>query len=151
MIRFVAILVAILAASPALSADQQLVSKKSANSVALTLDRLSEGILQQGLAVIARVDHAAAAQRAGLSLRPTEVLFFGSPKAGTPLMQVNRTVALELPMKVLAWEDDSGQVWITYAKPERLKTEFGVTGHDKILDGMTQALERLTDAAALAK
>ena len=74
---------------------------------------------------------------AGLIPRPTEVLFFGSPKAGTPLMQVNRTVALELPMRMLAWEDDSGQVWITYAKLERLKTEFGVTGHDKILDGMT--------------
>lgn len=76
-----------------------------------------------------------------------QVLIFGNPKLGTPLMQANRKVGLELPMKVLAWEDDDGQVWIAYAKPQFLQSTFAVTVQDAVFQQMTKALNALTDEA----
>jgi uncharacterized protein (DUF302 family) len=137
-----------LLSSPALVADDHLITKKSAHNVSQTLDRLVEALKQRNVAVVARVDHAAAAQRAGQALRPTEVLIFGNPKLGTPLMQANRKIGLDLPMKVLAWEDHSGQVWLAYTKPEHLKAQYAVSGQDETFREMAQALDRLTDEAS---
>jgi uncharacterized protein (DUF302 family) len=134
--------------SPALGADDHLITKKSAHNVSQTLDRLVEALKQRNVAVVARVDHAAAAQRAGQALGPTEVLIFGNPKLGTPLMQANRKIGLDLPMKVVAWEDDSGQVWLAYTKPEHLKAQYAVSGQDETFREMAQALDRLTDEAS---
>jgi RNA polymerase sigma factor (sigma-70 family) len=137
-----------LLSSPALGADDHLITKKSAHNVSPTLDRLVEALKQRSIAVVARVDHAAAAQKAGQALRPTEVLIFGNPKLGTPLMQANRKIGLDLPMKVLAWEDDSGQAWLAYTKPEHLKAQYAVSGQDETFREMAQALDRLTDEAS---
>lgn len=148
MVRLGAVLAALLATfSVAFAAEEHLVTKKSSHSVAQTLDRLSEGLKSRGIAIVARIDHAAAADKAGLPLKPTQVLIFGNPKLGTPLMQANRKVGLELPMKVLAWEDDDGQVWIAYAKPQFLQSTFAVTGQDAVFQQMTKALNALTDEA----
>jgi uncharacterized protein (DUF302 family) len=142
-------LIAILAVVPGIAwaADDRLVIKKSAHTVAITLDRLSEALRARNVGIVARVDHAAAAQKVGQVLKPTQLLIFGDPKLGTPLMQANRRVGIDLPMKVLAWEDDDGQVWLSYVKPEILKREHGISGHDGALQGMAQALEKLIDEA----
>lgn len=152
MVRLAAFLaflafLAVPASSPGLAAEDHLVTKKSGYSVAQTLDRLSEVLKSRGIAIVARVDHAAAAEKAGQPLKPTQLLIFGNPKLGTPLMQTNRKVGLELPMKVLAWEDDKGQVWIAFSKPENLRAAYAVSGRDEIFRQMTQALDALTNEA----
>jgi uncharacterized protein (DUF302 family) len=78
-----------------------------------TADRLEAEIRAKGMAVFARVDHAAGAAQAGLALRPTELLIFGNAKAGTPLMESNQTIGIDLPLKALVWQDASGKVWIS--------------------------------------
>jgi uncharacterized protein (DUF302 family) len=138
---------AVMIPSLAWAGDDRLVAKKSPHPVAVTLDRLSEALRTRGIGIAARVDHAGAAQRAGLALKPTQLLIFGNPKLGTPLMQANRRIGIELPMRVLAWEDDSGQVWVAYVKPDVLKSEYSVEGRDEVFREMTQALDGLTDEA----
>ena len=149
MIRFLMVIAAVVASFPAAWADDaRVAAKRSAHSVAATLDRLTEVLAARGIAVAARIDHAAAAQKAGQSLKPTQVLIFGNPKLGTPLMQSKRTIGIDLPMKVLAWEDDGGQVWLAYVKPEALKSDHAIIGRDEIFREMAQALDKLTDEAA---
>ncbi len=99
------------------SAGNGLVSLKSPYSQAETVNRLEGQVRQRNLAVVARVDHAGAAQRIGQALRPTEVMIFGNPQAGTPLMQCSQTVGIDLPVKALVWTDAGGQVWVGYNDP----------------------------------
>lgn len=143
----IATLMALATAVSAVAADE-LAIKPSKHSVKETLDRLTETLKSKGITPVARVDHAAAAKAAGLELKPTEVLLFGNPKLGTPLMQANRHSAIDLPMKVLAWEDDAGRVWIAYTPPEMLKTRYKIEGRDEVLKSMAGALEAFTNAAA---
>lgn len=94
-----------------------LVTRRSQHSVKETLDRLEAALRAGGVTVFARIDHAAGAASVGMALRPTEVTIFGNPRAGTPLMQAVQTIGLDLPLRVLAWEDASGDVWVTYNDP----------------------------------
>lgn len=135
---------------PAAAADG-IATLRSEHSVKVTLDRLASALEGKGIRVMARIDHAAGAKAAGLDLRPTELLVFGNPKLGTPLMQANRQIGLGLPMKVLAWEDEQGQVHLAYTKPAALAAQYGVSGKDEILAKMSKALENFTKAAAGAK
>lgn len=89
-------------------------------SVVETLDRLAAAVRRHDGTVFARIDHAAAAAGAGLSLRPTQVLIFGNPKAGTPVMQAAPTLAIDLPFKALAWQDESDRVWLGYNSTDYL-------------------------------
>ena len=125
----------------------ELMTKPSRFPVKETVDRLTTALKEKGVSPAARVDHAAAAKAAGLELKPTEVLMFGNPKLGTPLMQANRRVAIDLPMKVLVWEDDAGKVWIAYTPPSALKTRYKIEGRDDTLKAMAGALEALTATA----
>ena len=84
------------------------------HSVKQTLDRLEASLKAKAITVVARIDHAAGAKSVGMDLRPTELLIFGNPKAGTPLMQANQTIGLDLPLKVLAWQDTETKVWVTH-------------------------------------
>lgn len=136
----------VLVVSPALAGD--FVVKPSKYSVAETLDRLTNALKSKGINVMARVDHAAGAQKAGLKLKPTQLLIFGNPKLGTPLMQTNRGIGLDLPMKVLAWQDDKGKTWVTYTKPDVLKARYGIKGKDGIFKKMTGALSKMTGKAS---
>jgi uncharacterized protein (DUF302 family) len=79
-----------------------------------TIDRVAAIVTSKGLSVFARIDHAANADQVGLSLRPTYLIIFGNPKAGTPLMQENQVSGIDLPVKALAWQDEAGKVWLTY-------------------------------------
>ena len=111
-------------AVPAWSADG-LVEVKSPFAPKETMDRL-EGILKnKGMTIFARVDHAAGAAKVGKKLRATELLIFGNPQGGTPLMECSQTAGIDLPLKALVREDESGQVWLGYNDPAYLATRHG--------------------------
>ncbi len=140
-------LLAIIMIAPAAFAGMGLVTKKSAHSVTQTLDRLEGALKDKGIIIFARIDHTAGAKKAGMPLRSTELLIFGNPKLGTPLMQSKQTIGIDLPLKVLAWEDENGQVWLTYNAPDFLANRHGITDRAQVLAKMTEALQKLTDAA----
>ena len=124
-----------------------MIKKKSENDVTRTLDKL-EGILKEkGIGIVARVNHAAAAEKVEMDLRPTQVLFFGNPKLGTPLMQNNQLAGLELPMRVLAWEDEGGQTWLAYHSPQQIGEDLQIADRTEAIDMLSGAMEKLTDAA----
>jgi uncharacterized protein (DUF302 family) len=93
--------------------------------VTATLDRLEALAKERGLTVFARINFSADAGRVGLSLRPTELLILGSPKAGTPLMATTPSLAIDLPLKVLAWQGADERVWVSYNAPEYLQRRHG--------------------------
>lgn len=134
-------------ASP-LYASNDFITKKSTNSVKVSIDRLESAMKERGVGIIARVDHAGAAKSAGLTLRPTQLLIFGNPKLGTPLMQNGQRIGLDLPLKVLAWEDDKGQTWITYESPGAMAARHGVKEPSEILKKMSVVLHAVTSEAA---
>jgi uncharacterized protein (DUF302 family) len=97
-----------------------LISVKSSVNAKETLNRFEELVKQRNLKVFARIDHAAGAQSIGKTLRPTELLIFGNPQGGTPFMECAQSVGIDLPLKVLAWEDANGQTWLGYNDPAYL-------------------------------
>lgn len=125
-----------------------LITRASIYSVEETIDRLEALVEAQGLTVFERVDHAQGAHQADLSLRPTQLLIFGSPVAGTPLMQCSQTAGIDLPMKALAWEDDDGNVWLTYTDPDYLARRHRMRGCEKHLRKVGTALDRFSREAA---
>ena len=90
------------------------------------MDRLAEAVTARGMSVMARIDHAGAAARVGLELRPTEVLIFGNPRAGTPLMQSAQTLGIDLPLRALVWQDEQGKVFLGYYDPQWLAARHGL-------------------------
>ena len=129
-------------------AEDNLVVKQSAHNVGETLDRLEAILKERGLTIFARIDHAAGAKKAGMEMKPTELLVFGNPKMGTPLMQSNRRVGIDLPIKVLAWQDEKDAVWIAYNDPAYLKSRHAISDRDAVFGKMAGALGKLTDLAA---
>jgi uncharacterized protein (DUF302 family) len=95
-------------------AETGLVTIASNYTVRETIDRLVAGLEAKDITVFARIDHAAEAASVGMTLRPTELLIFGNPKGGTPLMQAQQTIGIDLPLKVLSWEDAAGKVWLSF-------------------------------------
>ncbi len=98
----------------------------SEHSFADTLERLESSIASRELTVFARIDFSGDAEKVGLTLRPTRLLIFGNPTAGTPLMVVSPTLAIDLPLKVLVAEDEGGSVWVSYNSPEYLKNRHKI-------------------------
>ena len=96
------------------NAKNGIIAIKSSHTVSETIDKLEDVLNKKGMTIFKRVNHSAGAEKAGLTLRPTELLIFGNPKVGTPLMLCSQTAALDLPQKALAYEDESGQVWLAY-------------------------------------
>jgi len=107
-------------------AGNGLVHLPSKYSVEETLKRLEALLGQKSVTIFARIDHRGEAAKVGLEMRPTKLLIFGSPKAGTPLMQASPTVAIDLPLKALAWQDAEGKVWLTYNDPAYLQQRHGI-------------------------
>lgn len=103
-----------------------IVTLPSNYSVDQTVERLQTILQQKGVALFALIDHSGEAEKAGLKMRPTKVLIFGNPKAGTPLMIAAPTLAIDLPLKVLVAEDENGRVWASYNSPEYLQQRHGV-------------------------
>lgn len=130
------------------TADDQMVRKASANSVDVTLDRLEQIVKDKGFTVFVRIDHAAGAAKVGKSLRPTQLLIFGNPSVGTALMSSAQSAGLDLPIRVVAWEDEGGKVWLAYTAPAALAARHGIADRDEVVAKMTGALDNLTNAAA---
>ena len=91
-----------------------------------TVDRIEAAVTRHGMTIMARIDHGASAAKVGLGLRPTVVLFFGNPRTGTPAMQTCPTIAIDLPMRMLVWQDDKGATWLGYNEPGWLFRRHGL-------------------------
>jgi uncharacterized protein (DUF302 family) len=106
--------------------DNGVINLKSPYSVPETLQRLETIVTAKGLMIFSRIDHSGEATKAGLIMPPAELLIFGSPKSGTPLMIASPTLALDLPLKALAWQDASGATWLSYNDPDYLKHRHNI-------------------------
>ncbi len=103
-----------------------IVSKQSNHTVDETLKNLTRALETKGVTVFSIVDHSGEAEKVGLKMRPTKLIIFGNPKAGTPLMLAAPSVAIDLPLKILVSEDDGGRVWISYNSPDYVMQRHGV-------------------------
>lgn len=113
-----------------------------------TADRLESEITARAMTVFARIDHAAGAAQVGMALRPTQVLIFGNAKGGTPLMQSDQTVGIDLPLKVLVWEDADGKTWLSYNDPKWIAQRHGLGADaDRVIDNLSAALKAVVRAA----
>ena len=106
--------------------DRGIIDIPSPYSVPETLARLQSILKEKGVTVFALIDHSGEAAKAGLEMRPTQLLIFGNPKGGTPLMVAAPSVAIDLPLKALAWQDAQGKVWLSYNAPEYLQQRHGI-------------------------
>ncbi|HUM04952.1 MAG TPA: DUF302 domain-containing protein [Terriglobales bacterium] len=106
--------------------DAGIISVPSRYSAVETLARLESILEEKGITIFARVDHGGEAAKVGLAMRPTQLLIFGSPKAGTPVMVAAPSAAIDLPLKALAWEDERGKVWLSYNAPEYLRDRHAI-------------------------
>jgi len=129
-----------------------LITVESDYEVKETMDRLVAAVESKGMTVFLRMDHAENAIKQGLQLRPTELIFFGNPKAGTLLMQDKQISGLDLPLKVLVWEDETGKVWLNYNDVNWIAERHGLTDKRKAIKKvMETAMIALVNAAAKAK
>ena len=145
---FAASALCIASAGSVMAADAEgLVRLKSAHGVKETLDRLEAALKDKGVGIVARVDHADSAAKVGLQLRPTALLIFGNPKAGTPLMQCAQTIGIDLPQRALAWQDEKGEVWLAYNDPAALAKRHGADGCEPAVTANAGALGNFAKAA----
>src|ERR1700720_3484750 len=110
----------------ATATNNGIVNKPSKHSIEQTVEALTNILKSKGVAVFALIDHSGEAEKVGLKMRPTKLLIFGNPKAGTPLMLASPSSAIDLPLKLLVWEDAQGKVWLSYNSPEYLKERHGL-------------------------
>lgn len=130
---------------PATAAE--LITKKSPHSVNVTIDNLKKAVEKAGAKIFARVDHAAGAKKVGSKLRPTQMLMFGNPKLGTPAMLAAQSAGLDLPLRVVAYEDKKGDVYLAYHAPATIAKTHGIPTDAEAIKKMTGALNKLTNAA----
>jgi uncharacterized protein (DUF302 family) len=116
-----------------------------------TADRLQKEIRAHGMIIFARIDHAAGATAVGLSLRPTKLIIFGNARGGTPLMQAVQTLGIDLPLKVLVWEDADGKTWLSYNEPGWIGQRHGIANADSTVSKMAAMLDAISNAAARAR
>jgi uncharacterized protein (DUF302 family) len=112
-----------------------------------TMDRLEAEIRAKGMSVFARVDHAAGAAEAGLELRPTNLIIFGNARGGTPLMQASQTAGIDLPLKVLVWQDAAGKTWFSYNEPSWIAQRHHLGVRAEIIDKLAAALSAMSRTA----
>lgn len=137
--------------SPALAMDTDndngLITLKSKHNVSETINRLEAVLNKKGMTIFKRVDHSAGAEKAGIKLRPTELLIFGNPKVGTPLMLCSQTAAIDLPQKALAYEDAEGQTWLSYNDPAYMAKRHNIKNCKEAIQKVTNALAKFTKSA----
>jgi uncharacterized protein (DUF302 family) len=123
------------------------VTKQSPYPLDATLDRLERAARSAGATIFGRIDHHSGAVAVGLTLRPTTVLLFGNPHVGTPLMQERQMIGLDLPLRVLAWQDERQRVWLSYREPTDVARDHDVPDDDTHVVALSAALRKLTDEA----
>lgn len=124
-----------------------MIVKSSMNSVSQTIDRLEQVLKSKGITVFLRVDHADGAKKIGKTLRPTQLLIFGNPKLGSPLMMSNQSIAIDLPLKAIAWEDAAGKVWLGYNTPVSLSKRHHIDDREAVIAKMTKVLDKFSSFA----
>ena len=130
-------------------ADNGIISIKSSHDVKTTVDRLENILREKGMTVFIRINHAEGAQKVGKKLRPTELVIFGNPKVGTPLMQCGQSVAIDLPQKALIWQDEAGQVWLSYNDPKYLASRHSIKGCSEVIKKIEKALGNFARMATM--
>ena len=128
-------------------ATHMIVKKESSFSAGETIDRLENILKSKGLTIFTRVNHAAGAKNVGIDMTDSELIIFGNPKLGTPLMLENPQMGLDLPLKALAYTDASGQTYLTYTAPATLQDRHDISENTGIIAKMTGALDAMTSAA----
>jgi uncharacterized protein (DUF302 family) len=128
--------------------DNGLVTIASRFPVTETIERLVAAVTARNMLVFARIDHADGAAKAGMTLRPTELLIFGHPKGGTPLMQHKQTAGIDLPLKALAWEDADGKVWLTHNTASWIAERHWLNDGGPSVKAMDQMLTAIAKEAA---
>ncbi|MCC4817125.1 hypothetical protein BCU85_16190 [Vibrio lentus] len=146
MKRIISLGIIALSASFSVAASDGLVKYESNYSVKETANRFEDIAKSKGLTLFARVDHQKNAASVNLELRPTEVIIFGNPKVGTPLMQCAQDVAIDLPQKVMVSEDDNKKVWLTYNNPTYLMERHQIQGCDEVIKKISGVLSKLSEA-----
>ena len=130
------------------NADNGVVNVQSAHAVNDTADRLEDVLNKKGMTIFNRINHSEGAGKVGIDLRDTELIIFGNPKVGSPLMACQQSAAIDLPQKALIWKDTKGTVWISYNDPIYLKNRHGISGCDAVLQKVAKAMAGITKAAA---
>ncbi len=130
-------------------ADNGIISIKSSHDVKTTVDRLDNILREKGMTVFIRINHAEGAQKVGKKLRPTELIIFGNPKVGTPLMQCGQSVGIDLPQKALIWQDKAGQVWLSYNDPKYLASRHSIKECGEIIKKIEKALGNFARMATM--
>lgn len=141
------IFLSIFTSSSALAEVDGIIRIKSPHSVKTTINKLETALNKKGMTVFTRIDHSAGAEKVGLPLRATELLIFGNPNVGTPLMLCAQTAALDLPQKALAYEDKKGQVWLAYNNPAYIASRHEIKGCEKPLQKISGALAKFSKMA----
>ena len=129
-------------------AAEGVVNIAASKSVAETADNLEKVFASKGMTIFNRIKHSESAKEVGIELRDTEVIIFGNPKIGSQLMKCQQSVAIDLPQKLLVWEDEDSNVWITYNDPAYLVDRHSIEGCDEVANTVSNALSNLTNAAA---
>jgi uncharacterized protein (DUF302 family) len=141
------VVLAVLLSASSARADTGLVEVASAHDVKETVSRLEAALARANVAVVAKIDHAAAAAKVGEQLPPTVLVVFGNPKLGTPLMRCAPSAGLDLPLKALVRDDGKGHVTLTYSDPAWVAARHGAKGCDDVVKKMRAALRAFADAA----
>lgn len=128
-------------------AEAGLINVSSQFGVQETADRFVAAVEKAGLKVFNRIDHAAGAAKVDKSLRPTQLIIFGSPKVGTALLTSDQRIGIDLPLKALAWQDAEGKVWLSYNSPDYLFNRFAINDRAKVKKKITGALAKLSQSA----
>lgn len=134
--------------SASLGTIEGLITVQSSFDPKATMDRLEAQIQSRGLNVFARIAHAAGASEVGLPLAPTNLIIFGNARGGTPLMQSVQTVGIDLPLKVLVWQDATNNTWISYNEPNWIAQRHGVADRESAVDKMANLLSSIAREAA---
>ncbi len=127
--------------------DDGMIRLQSTHDVKTTADRLEKTLNNKGMTVFTRINHAAGAEKSGMELRPTELVIFGNPKVGTPLMKCSQSTAIDLPQKALIMEDASNNVWLIYNDPQFIAKRHNIDGCEKIITKIENALKNFATAA----
>ena len=127
--------------------DDALVTLPSVHTHGETVERFKTLLAKKGIRLFAQIDHAAEARQTGMTLRPTQVLIFGNPKAGTPLMQSKQSIGLDLPLRALVWEDEQGKVWLTYSRVGNLAQRHQIADRDDVVKALDAGLSALAREA----
>ena len=140
-------LMAMIIVVPAMAADG-VINVQSAFNVQETADRLENILNEKGMTIFNRIKHSESADKVGIELRETELIIFGNPKVGSPLMKCQQSIAIDLPQKALIWEDHESKVWISYNDPDYLEKRHNISGCEAVISKIKKALSGITKAAA---